>query len=111
VNAERVIEQIESTGGKLILIDGGLKGKNLTSTTRKLAKDHKVEIIQFLTKPPIEPLLKPCPICKGRDFIHGHRGGYFCITCQPNVRPGIQVRTEKGVSVKTKPPEQHQGRS
>ncbi len=37
------------------------------------------------------PNLKPCPLCHGYDFIHGYRGGYFCITCQPGVRPGVKV--------------------
>jgi len=81
MNAEQVIEQIESVGGKLILIDGGLKGRNLTSTTRKLAKKYKTEIIQFLIKPSIESFLIPCPICDGTNFLHGHRGGFFCIDC------------------------------
>ncbi len=34
--------------------------------------------------------LKPCPICGGRDFIHGHEGGFFCISCQPGIE-GLPV--------------------
>ena len=36
--------------------------------------------------------LKPCPLCGGRNFIHGYRGGYFCEVCQPGARPGEPVR-------------------
>lgn len=34
---------------------------------------------------PIERLkfLKPCPLCGGREFVHGKRGGFFCVHCQP----------------------------
>ena len=34
--------------------------------------------------------LKPCPLCMGKDFIHGVNGGYFCKACQP--RTGEAVR-------------------
>lgn len=52
----------------------------------------KAEIISFLMQPPVETLLKPCPICQGRDFVHGHKGGFFCIECQPGARPADPVR-------------------
>ncbi len=38
--------------------------------------------------------LKPCPLCNGRNFIHGHKGGFFCEVCQPGARPGQAVRAE-----------------
>lgn len=40
----------------------------------------------------VEKDLKPCSICYGLDFIHGENGGYFCVTCQPGVRPGVPVQ-------------------
>ena len=54
-------------------------------------KAHKSEIINYLQSIPTDPLVRPCPICAGVDFIHGHRGGYFCTTCQPDARPGTLV--------------------
>ncbi|HHL33968.1 MAG TPA: hypothetical protein ENJ30_06350 [Desulfobulbaceae bacterium] len=53
---------------------------------------RKKEIIACLQA--VEPLLKPCPLCHGRDFIHGIRGGYFCIVCQPG-QHGELVKAEK----------------
>lgn len=64
---------------------------------------HKAEIISFLNMKesnPVIPELRPCPICGGRDFIHGFKGGYFCVECQPDVRPGISVKA--GGSVRKK---------
>lgn len=34
----------------------------------------------------INPQLKPCPICNGRDFVNGKQGGYFCKNCQPGIK-------------------------
>ncbi|HHD64639.1 MAG TPA: hypothetical protein ENK96_09825 [Desulfobulbaceae bacterium] len=42
-------------------------------------------------KPEQLKFLKPCPICGGCDFIHGHEGGFFCISCQPGIE-GLPVR-------------------
>ena len=93
MDAEQIVETVHAAGGKLALIEGGLRGKNLTDSTRQLVKRHKTEIIHLLLdETPAEPLLKPCSICGGLDFVHGHDGGFFCITCQPNARPGVSVR-------------------
>ncbi len=93
MNAEQVIKKINSEGGQLALIDGSLKGKNLTDSIRQLVKRYKAEIIYLLLDQiPTEPLLKPCPICHGRYFIHGSRGGYFCTICQPDAKPGKPVK-------------------
>ena len=91
MQVEMILETVKKEGGKLAVINGGLKAKSLTELTRRLVKSHKTEIIQLLIKPPTEPNLKPCPLCKGLDFIHGHNGCYFCINCQPE---------HKGTSVK-----------
>ena len=39
------------------------------------------------SKPKPEKLkfLKPCPICAGREFTHGKKGGFFCNFCQPGI--------------------------
>jgi hypothetical protein len=34
-------------------------------------------------KPERLNFLQPCPLCDGRQFIHGVGGGFFCETCQP----------------------------
>ena len=94
MNAEQVVETVHAAGGQLALIDGGLRGKGLTDSTRQLVKKHKPEIIHLLLEPPTEPLLKPCSICGERNFIHGHAGGYYCVSCQPNARPGVSVRAD-----------------
>ncbi len=40
-----------------------------------------------LKKPRPERLkfLKPCPICRGKEFTHGKNNGFFCNTCQPGI--------------------------
>ncbi len=48
MNAEAIVEEIKSSGGQLILIDGGLKAKALNESTRQLVKDNKDEIILFM---------------------------------------------------------------
>ena len=54
-------------------------------------RNNKAELIRFLQQPPVEPDLKPCPICKGIDFVHGDKGGYYCTVCQPDARSGVFV--------------------
>ena len=34
-------------------------------------------------KPERLAFLQPCPLCEGRQFIHGAGGGFYCVTCQP----------------------------
>lgn len=93
MNTEQVVEKVCEAGGQLALIDGGLRGKNLTDFTRQLVKRHKADIIQLLLESsPVEPLLKPCPICFGREFVHRTAGGYYCTTCQPNAGLGQPVQ-------------------
>ena len=92
MQVEMILETIKKAGGKLAVIDGGLKAKTLNDSTRRLVKNHKAEIVQFLLKPPVELNLKLCPLCNGREFIHGNQGGYFCRICQPDVRPGTPIR-------------------
>ena len=29
--------------------------------------------------------LKPCPICRGKEFTHGKNNGFFCNPCQPGI--------------------------
>jgi len=87
-----------TSDGKTLRVVGASK---LDSSTRQYIKTHKGKIISFLQQTPmkqipanlsiIEPNLKPCPLCKGLNFIHGQNGGYFCINCQPG---------HKGTSVK-----------
>lgn len=57
MNAASIIEEVRSTGGEIILIDGGLKGKNLNESTKRLVKGHKAEIISFMVNRP-KPFIK-----------------------------------------------------
>lgn len=34
----------------------------------------------------INPQIKPCPLCEGRDFVNGKQGRYFCKNCQPGIK-------------------------
>lgn len=77
-----------TTDGESLRVEGASK---LDSSTRSYIKSHKPEIIRFLQQEPVEPRLHPCVLCRGREFIHGFNGGYFCQICQPNVRPGLPV--------------------
>jgi len=54
--------------------------------------DNKAALIMFLQQIPVEPALMSCPMCNSLNFIHGHRGGYYCMVCQPDARPGIPVK-------------------
>ncbi len=69
----------------------GLDVKNVIHDTikcfDKLSEVEKSDIVTELI-----PNLKPCIICNGLDFIHGHHGGYYCKVCQPAVRLGVLVR-------------------
>ena len=92
MNAINVISAVQKGGGSLQVKGGKLIGENVPIIHVDRIKNNKAEIIRLLQTVPVEPRLKPCPLCGGRDFIHGMQGGYFCITCQPNVRPGTPVR-------------------
>ncbi len=74
-------------------------GKILASGLKKqvdqfvpIFADNKAALLIFLQQAPVEPVLKPCPICNGLNFIHGHKGGYYCVVCQPDARPGLSVK-------------------
>lgn len=53
-------------------------------------------------KPERLAFLQPCPLCGGRQFIHGTGGGFYCVACQPGQQglpveaagPDRQERTE-----------------
>ena len=38
------------------------------------------------SKPEKLSFLRPCPICRGRNFIYGSAGGFFCAVCQPGIQ-------------------------
>lgn len=40
---------------------------------------------QSKIKPEKFSFLRPCPICQGRYFTYGKKGGFFCTTCQPGI--------------------------
>jgi hypothetical protein len=65
--------------------------KHIFSTLDNQTIDKKFSLNEELLPDTIDNL-KPCPLCHGRDFIHGHKGGYFCIICQPSARPGDPVK-------------------
>ncbi|MBB5348977.1 hypothetical protein JWG42_01685 [Desulfoprunum benzoelyticum] len=46
------------------------------STDQATKRNRKPERLSFL---------RPCPICKGRLFIYGSRGGFFCSNCTPHI--------------------------
>ena len=85
MTAQEVLSLAESYGVTVVL--NGKDVLDLSGTQHAIekvimpVKMHKNEIIAYLQA--IEPLLKPCPLCHGRDFIHGTGGGYFCVNCQP----------------------------
>ena len=100
-----ILKQAFDAGVELKVINGTLKGRNLKvldTDIRQAIRGNKAEIISLLGAqsglPSINTMLeivsglKPCPLCHGRDFIHGHKGGYFCIICQPSARPGDPVK-------------------
>jgi len=96
-----VIETIRDRGVCLSLAGDCIKAASpdgLDDETRGLIKQNKPEIITWLrkeqaapSKPRVVDELKPCPLCGGRSFIHGHRGGFFCVSCQPSIK-GEPVR-------------------
>lgn len=42
----------------------------------KQQSQHKQEKLKFL---------RPCPLCQGRYFTYGQKGGFYCETCQPGI--------------------------
>ncbi len=62
MQAEKIIEQVESRGGKLVLIHGKLKGCGFDSDTRALVRKFKTELIELLREKTVEP---------GKPFITG----------------------------------------
>ncbi|NLZ18310.1 MAG: hypothetical protein GX087_11370 [Desulfobulbaceae bacterium] len=52
--------------------------KTATECTRK-PRGHKTR------KPELLSFLRPCPICKGRDFLHLEAGGFVCQACTPGL--------------------------
>ena len=97
MTAQEVLSLAESYGVTVVL--NGKDVLDLSGTQHAIEKvitdirRCKKEIIACLQS--VEPLLKPCPLCHGRDFIHGIRGGYFCIVCQPG-QNGDLVKAGKG---------------
>ena len=79
-------------------------------------------------KPERLAFLQPCPLCNGRQFIHGAGSGFFCVTCQPgqqgqpveaagpdrqapaitpdDLQPAIDVETHQDRTADTKPTEE-----
>ncbi len=107
MGAAKLLKQAELAGVPLAVIDGKLRGKNLEnlpSTARQQLREHRAEIIQLLSRQgqdssctaeeeiPVLLELNPCCLCGGVDFIHGHKGGFFCCECQPDARPGKRVK-------------------
>ena len=108
-----LLQEIQSIGGKLFLLEGALKleAQPGTVSTEMLAeiKKHKQQIIAHLNqhKAPFEtgqehaPIidgLHPCALCGGILFNEGDNGGYFCVECQP--LPGIVTvnRVVRGIT-------------
>ena len=104
MNAQALIKEVQRKGGKLRLVSGKLTGATVPLEYVPLVRENKAEIIQLLNRQgqnsscpaeetvPIIPELKPCCLCGGVDFIHGHKGGFFCCECQPDARPGKRVK-------------------
>ena len=70
MQAEQILETIQTTGGQLVLINGKLKAKRLTNDTRTLIKQHRTEIISLLTAQSIPATEYPKPYIKnGSELI------------------------------------------
>ncbi len=92
---ETILERAERAGVSIIISQsGGIKASGKQKRVNQLIpiiRSNKTELLKFLQPPPVEPNLKPCPICDGIDFVHGDKGGYYCKVCQLDARPGIFV--------------------
>lgn len=95
MHAEQIIATVRATGGQLALLDGKLKAKRINEYNRLLIRKHKLEIIKLLKVPAkpvvVNPHLNPCYSCDGLELINGDNGGFFCMVCQPYIRPGVPV--------------------
>ncbi len=82
MTAQEVLSLAESYGVTVVL--NGKDVLDLSGTQHAIekvimpVKMHKNEIIAYLQA--IEPLLKPCPLCHGRDFIHGTGAVTFALS-------------------------------
>ena len=96
MHAEQIVATVRAGGGQIVLVDGNLKVKHIKENSRILIKKHRLEIIRLLKKGSVKPAivnphLNPCYSCDGLDLINGDNGGFFCMVCQPYIRPGIPV--------------------
>lgn len=56
-----------------------------SSTPVPIPKKRPDQATQRTEKTERLAFLRPCPICKGRSFVYGSRGGFFCSTCTPRI--------------------------
>jgi len=96
MTAKAILKQAASAGVTITLTPSGdvkVRGeKRSVSHLIDIVQANKTELVGFLQSDVVEPTLKPCPLCHGVDFIHGHDGGYFCRICQPDFPSGVPVR-------------------
>lgn len=110
MSAAEILKEIERQHISIALVDGSLKCKAanpIPTDLIKRLKENKAKIVRLLDKQqppvPVEIALKACPLCNGRDFIHGKKGGYFCVTCQPGIE-GTPVKAGNTITNKNRPP-------
>jgi len=103
-----IIEALHHAGVTVVTINDGsfiklTPGRLVTPDLATMVRAYKLELLEELRQQtmgedenqkaaPVEPLLKLCCICGGVDFIHGHKGGFFCCECQPDAHPGERVK-------------------
>ena len=81
---ERALKsQDQSTGKTAGFSPGTLDQGNSIETT------HTINIAKRVGKPEKLSFLPPCPVCKGKIYIYGEKGGFFCAACCPNIKGRI----------------------